>query len=761
MEIEKKIEWLKPERIQKLYSGHKSIFGINRVLVVGIGKTGIDLALRCKHITQKRFGSDVTKMRFLGIGLDKLLEQAECFGTTLSAEESLPIAADESIYKYLNNPARLPQYVLSWFDNGLKNYSPATPTYGLTKRQCGRVALFHNIKPLMKRIGECISAFAGTDKSLEIVITGSMGDAFFGGMFIDLAYIMKTLFEDASYPVKVNCLMFAPDSIALTETDQRELGGCCANAMVTKNELEMFQSHKKPFSQRYSSSFEVVSDKPPFNAVLIPAAEKSYDYTLNMAAEKVLSRMEVLFTKDDDAERIMSYNMLKQHENHDFRCLTYGVKVREVPLGKILSYLSVRVFTVLNHRLNANSVGQMQLQQFAAKVTPDANYLAVKGGEIPELEFDERLNPNFSAKALKISSDGSQDYVEGWLAKYCAAAEKGAKACLPEIADSIISTCEAAKTDMSKGPFYSIEIIKKCLAELRVAMAKINAEVSDMKEQVERSRNLVNGAYMKVKTSALFVGKSVEQYIFELKDFTEYSRKLRTGDILLKFYQGLYDKLEGYMGTSLAKAAEAFENIAMNRAAIIEDISAADENSVVEDAFSVSDKAISEKLDSLVEGLSEATLSKAFRESGMLSLPEEDETALAAAMVNLVSKCFSEVLSLGYSDMCEYFGVENGVKNAVESCVEGVSVAAPTTDDFALNRVICPKSTKQDEIAELRAAHKGMNYIWNGSVLNLAAVCTQIKGGVRLEAFKDYNHWENMHYAYVNDSLKKHGIHIF
>ncbi|MGN1109766.1 MAG: hypothetical protein ACI4RK_10350, partial [Oscillospiraceae bacterium] len=101
------------------------------------------------------------------------------------------------------------------------------------------------------------------------------------------------------------------------------------------------------------------------------------------------------------------------------------------------------------------------------------------------------------------------------------------------------------------------------------------------------------------------------------------------------------------------------------------------------------------------------------------------------------------------------------VKNAVESCVEGVSVAAPTTDDFALNRVICPKSTKQDEIAELRAAHKGMNYIWNGSVLNLAAVCTQIKGGVRLEAFKDYNHWENMHYAYVNDSLKKHGIHIF
>ena len=761
MEIEKKIEWLKPERIQKLYAGHKSIFGINRMLVIGIGKNGVDCVLRCKHITEKRFGSDVSKMRFLAIGEEKLLEESSCMGSVLAEDEKLSIAPDESIYKYLNNPARLPQYALDWFDNGLKNYSPATPTYGLGKRQCGRVALFHNIKHLIKRIGESVTAFAGSDRSLEIVVTGNLGDAFFGGMFIDLAYILRSLFEDASYPVKVNALLFAADTAELFEKEQRDVANYCANTIAAKNELEKFQCRRQHFSQRYSASFEVDSDKPPFNAVHIACAEKNYGYTLNLAAEKILSRMEVIFSKDDDAERIMSYNMLKQHESHDFRFLTYGVQVREVPLGKILSYLSVKVFTVLNHRLNANSVGQMQLNEFASRVTPDADYLAVKGGEVPELEFDERLNPTFSAKALKVSSDGSQGYVDGWLDKYCASVEKGAKICTEDIVNGIISTCEAAKTDLNKGPFYAMEIIKKCLAELRVAIAKRHSEISDMEEQVKRSQNLVNTAYMKVKTSALFVGKSVEQYIYELRDYTEYSRKLRTGSTMTGFYQNIYDKLNGYMETTLSKSAEAFENIAMNRASIIEEISAQSDENVVKDAFSVADKTVSEKLDELADNLSPALLSKALRESGMLELPENDETALAVAMVNIVAKCFNEVLSMDFGDMCEYFGQKGAVADSLESCINEVSCGAPADDDFALDRIICPKATKQDEIAELRASHKGMSYIWNGSVLNHSAVCTQIKGGVRLEGFKGYDQWENLHYAYSNDSLKKHGIHIF
>ena len=62
MEIEKKIEWLKPERVLKLTNQYKSLFGINRLFVIGLGKNGVDCALRCKHITEKRFGTDDKKV---------------------------------------------------------------------------------------------------------------------------------------------------------------------------------------------------------------------------------------------------------------------------------------------------------------------------------------------------------------------------------------------------------------------------------------------------------------------------------------------------------------------------------------------------------------------------------------------------------------------------------------------------------------------------------------------------------------------------
>ncbi|MBS7370231.1 MAG: hypothetical protein KIG62_08860 [Oscillospiraceae bacterium] len=761
MEIEKKIEWLKPERIEKLYTRNKSVFGINRLMVIGIGKNGLDCVLNCKHIIEKRFGSDDKKVRFLGIAEESMFGGLSFEGTTLTEDECFRIVPDESIYRYLNNPARLPQYALSWFDNGLRNYSPAAPTYGLTKRQCGRVALFHNIKQFIKRTGESISAFGGSDKSLEIVLTGNMGDAFFSGMFIDIAYILRSLYESASYPVKISCMMFAADTAELFEQDARELGNYYANTAITKDELDLFQLHRKPFAQRYSATFEVQSDKPPFNAVLIPVGEKSYRYTLSKASEKIVSRMEMLFTKDDDAERIMSYNMLRQNESHDFRYLGFDTAVREIPLGKMLSYLSVKTFTVLNHRLNANNVGENALGRYAATVTPDADYLASKGGDVYEIEFDEKINPVFSIKSLKVSSDNSQRYINEWLDKFCAAVKKGADISLEELIGGVISDCEKAKTDIEKGPFYSIEIVKKCMASLRVAIAKANAELDDMNEQVERSKNLVNNAYMKLKTSALFAGKAAEQYIEELRDFVGYSKRQRTAAPLIEYYQQSYDKLQSYLDTTLQKAAEAFENIAMNRQKIIDEISAENSDSVSQDVFSLQDKRVSEKLDALVDNISEPILSKALVESGILELPEDDEAALARAMVSIVAKCFEPVLLLNYADMCEFFGYEGLVADSIGKCADNVSVDAETTDAFALNRIICPKATKQDDIASLRAEKKGMSYIWNGSVLNLATVCTQIKGGIKLSSFNGYEKWENMRYAYVNDSLKKHGIRIF
>lgn len=760
MEIGQKTEWLKPERIQKLYDGQKSHFGMNRLLIIGIGRNGTDCALHCMHITEKRFGRDPKKVRFLCIGEQKQLESASYEGSVPGDGDVIPIVPEEAIYKYLNNPAKLPQDALDWFDQGLKNYSPATPTYGLTKRQCGRIALFHNLKPLIKLCGRILADFGGGDKPLDIIITGNLGDTFFGGMFIDIAYIMGRLFADVPYPVKINSCLFAADTASLIETDGRDIGGYSANTIVTKSELDKFQVHHRHFHQKYSASFEVDTDKPPFNACFLIPADASYELTMNTAAEKILSRMEVLFSKDDDAERIMSYNMLKADESHEFRYLAFGMRGEEIPLGKIMAYLGIKLFTRLNHTLNANNVGLEQLSRYKALVTPNAEYVASKSGNVPKLDFDERMNPAFSAKSVKGNGEEALSAVETWLSALRSAVINGAPECAKSIAESIIGDCENAKTDFGKGPFYAQEILKKCFAEIRVASAKLKADLEDMKEQVERTRILERNAMKKVK-SAIFVNKAVEQYLFELNGYAEASAAVGTAKPMIDFFDQLHGLLNDYYTNVLQKAIDPFEQISVNRGGIIDSIDAEYEgSSCVGEMFPLDEK-VRGKLDELSESVPREKLEQYFRESGILNLPEDDEKALARAVTRILRQCFEKELSMDSVEMCEYFGIESCISGAIKNCIDGAAVKTPVTDNFSITRVICPRSVRQEDIAELRKTHHGISYIWNGSVCAHFTGAAAICAGAQLEDFKGYQQWENMHYAYVNDSLKKHGIHIF
>lgn len=761
MDIEEKINWLRPERIQKLYDGQKSHFGMNRLYIIGIGRHGTDCALRCMHLTQKRFGSDPKKVRFLFIGSQNQLEESSFEGSTPSEGDVLPIIPEEAIYKYLNNPEKLPEYALGWFDQGLKNYSPAAPVYGLSKRQCGRIALFHNLKQLMKLAGNALTDFGGSDKPIDIILTGNLGDTFFGGMFIDLAYIMNKIFEVSNCPVKVNGYLFAADTAALVEDDARDLGGYAANTIVSKSELDKFQCQRKRFTQKYSKTFEVDSDKPPFNACFLVPAAKNYDLTMSIAAEKILNRMEILFSKDDEAERIMSYNMLKSSASHDFRYLACGVSGAEIPTGKIMSYLGIKLFTRLNRSLHANSVGEMLLKRYAGMVSPTVELVASKSGNAPSIVFDENSNAAFSVKSVKSGDDTALSVVEEYVAKMKQAVLDGGPVCVKEISDSIISDCEAAKTDFAKGPFYAQELLKKCFAEIRLNSAKIKADQDDMSEQVQRTSNLERAALKKVKTTPLFVNKAVEQYLFELKEYSEAKAAVAAAEPMISFYQQLNDRLMDYYTNTLQKAIEPFEQISVNQGGVIEGINEdISDYSCIMEAFSLNDENIRNKLDQLAESVPKERLERYFKEFGVLNLPD-DETALAKAVVKILRQCFEEQLSMNFNEMCEYFEIENGVSESIKSSIENSAVKTPVSDSFSITRVVCPKAVRQEDIADIRKQFKGVQYIWNGSVCAQTTVAASICGGVQLEQFDGYQQWENMHYAYANDSLKKHGLRIF
>ncbi len=759
MDNEKLIDWLKPDRIMKLYAGRKTRFGTKRLYVVGIGKNGTECLMRCKHIAENRYKTDDTKIRFLAVGEDKMLDAAEFCGSVLRDAEKLRIVPDDAIYKYLNAPERLPETALSWFDTGLKNYTPAKPAYGLQKRQCGRVALFHYFNDLLKIFGDAISAFSDSAAPLDIVVAGNMGDAFFGGMVIDMGYILKSLFETAKYPVKVTAYMFAGDTSKLFEKDSRELGNYYANTIVTKAELDSFQCRKTRFSQKYTQSFAVDTDKPPFSACYINAAGSTYEATLEAAALKILSECEITYLRDDDADKIMSYNMLGKE--HSFRYLACDTAVNEIPMGRIMSYLTVKLFMSFNSMLNKNSVSGMEMGKLIGKLTPNAQFLAAKAGELPKLEYDEEKNPLFSVKSLKNGMEASRRYVGDNVDKFAELCKKGADIVLPAVFDEVVSICEEAKTNFDKGPFYAVEVVKKSLAELRVAIAKIKSEMEDIGETMAREERMVKVSYKKIKNSPTFIAsRMTEEYMAWLDEWGEYKKTEVTAGIVKEFYETLYAKIDEYYRVNLLKSAEMFERIPVNREKILTGESPYEGFGVTE-AFDIFTPEIKSALDKMVDALPESTRLMAFKRSDLMNADKGDEMHFPRELVHIAQSCFASFFDQSYDEFCQFFGVETSEAAALGECLERAAVKTPASDEPALTRIICPMDAPAGELAPLRAVHNGISNIWNDSAADRMVSVVQIKGNVTLNGFKGYEQWENMRYAYVNDSLKKHGIHIF
>lgn len=763
MNYSDKMEWFSPDRIMKLYPGEKSSFGSRRLFVIGIGANGADCLIRCKDIAENRYTADKSKLRFLGIGLKDDLDKAERNGSVLLEDERLEIDPDGSIYPYLNDPELLPEAAKSWFDEGLRNYTPAKPVYGLTKRQCARVALFHYFASIMKIFGDAINDFSGDKSPIEIVFTGNLGDAFFGGMVIDLAYIIKAMFASAKFSVSVNAYMLAGDTALLQGADGRALAIFYANTIVTKTELDKFQFQKKKYSQKFAENYVFSSDKPPFQCCTINAAEETYDATADNIAYKIMAGTALVFKKDDDAERLLAYNMFNSDAAHTFRYICEGCAVEELPIGKLTSFITLKMIVLNYNYLLKKSAGEPEIAIIASKAATSAMFLAQKGGELPKFEFDETLNPLFSVKSIKNGIEASKKYVNDRLEIIAGLCKKGAEIFIGEIYDEIRTICEQARYDNEKGPYYAVDILRKCLAELKSSITAVESGKIGAADSVEAEERKLIAEYRAVHgTLGLFGSKSNEAYIDQIKKYLEARRFELTADIMLDYYNRLYDKLDGYYENDLSVITDMFSAAIDMFHGIEEQMKPAD-SGFVRDAFNASDANVISVLNRIVDELPETTTSLIFKRSKILKTitADGDSAVFAREAVGYTADCFHNMLGLGFDDLCKAVGANKNTAGAIGNCLERMTVNTPAEEEPPLIRVLCPNSTNAGSVAGLHAVHNSLNDIWSDSALLHTVMVEQVRAGVKLDKFKDYKQWENMRYAYVNDSLKKHGIHIF
>lgn len=757
-------EWLKPDRVLKLYRGSKSAFGTKKLYVIGIGQNGVDCLIRAKHIAENRFQKDKSRIRFLAIGVNEYVDNLEFCGTVLEDSDKLSIDPDAAIYNYLNNPEKMSEHVRDWFDEGLKNYTPNKPVYGLQKRQCGRLALFHYFGAFMKHFGAALTAFGASDRPLEIAIVGNLGDAFFGGMVVDIAYLLQTLFETVGYPVTTAAYMFAGDTSEFTHKEGRDLATAYANTIMSKSELDLFQGRKKRFWQQYNNAIEISSDKPPFTACYLAQAEKTYEETMEKTALKIMCSPGNIFQKNDDAEKLMSYNMLDKEGSHAFRYLAFSSAVNEIPLGKIVSYISVKMLGKYYGELKQRTIGSMELGKIAAKVAPNAMLIASKGGDIPKYEFDENLNPLFSVRSLKNGMEASKRYVNERVEQTAELCGKGADILLPELLGQIKKLCENAVCDREKGPYYALEIIKCCTSKLAESSKAIDEQNMNITDEVSRVEKMLEAVHKKIKTLPNFAaGKHVEAYVDTMRDYVKRRNAQATAGIVKEFYGKLSEELEKYAEESLRSRSGAFDYIAEHTRDILS-VESPYLGFGVKEAFDplAEDSAdIRATLDKMLESIPRETMELAFKRSDLLSAAQKGVVELIKELLVLVDICVGELSEKSYDEICELFSIKNSLASGIEDCFSRIEITTPTTDEKPLTRVICPSRAKPADIAPLHAAHKELNDIWNASASSFSVSIVRIRGAVKLNEFRNYEQWENMRYAYVNDSLKKHGMHIF
>ena len=403
----------------------------------------------------------------------------------------------------------------------------------------------------------------------------------------------------------------------------------------------------------------------------------------------------------------------------------------------------------------------MEMGKLIGKLTPNAQFLASKAGVLPKLEFNEELNPLFSVKSLKNGMEASRRYVSDNVEKFAELCRNGSDIVLPAVFDEVVSICEEAKNNFDKGPFYAVEVVKKSLAELRVAIAKIKTEMEDIGETMAREERMVKVSYKKIKNFPTFIAsRMTEEYMAWLDEWGEYKKTEVTAGIVKEFYETLYAKIDEYYKVNLLKSAEMFERIPVNREKILTGESPYEGFGVTE-AFDIFTPEIKSALDKMVDGLPDSTRLMAFKRSDLMNVDKGDEMHFPRELVHIVQSCFASFFDQSYEEFCQFFNVEASEAAALGECLERAAVKTPASDEPALTRMICPKDAPAGELAPLRAVHKGISDIWNDSAADRMVSVVQIKGNVTLNGFKGYEQWENMRYAYVNDSLKKHGIHIF
>ncbi len=246
-------------------------------LVVGLGRTGLEAMRALRQIVHDRFQSvaRVPTLRFLFIDTDP------DDTTSAAASGADPLPPHQVLLARLQRPVH---YLQREGLPDVQQWLPANTLYQLPKasgpaagvRAFGRLALCDHYRMIAQRIRQEVEPFLNDDlltKTAEstglgvrsnrprVYILGSLSGGTGGGMFLDLAYLLKHELRNVGYRKPEIHGLFA-----LPPADKSTPRQAAANTYAALTELSHYAAN--PYQTRFDNSESPVLDTtPPFDRV--------------------------------------------------------------------------------------------------------------------------------------------------------------------------------------------------------------------------------------------------------------------------------------------------------------------------------------------------------------------------------------------------------------------------------------------------------------------------------------------------------------
>ncbi|MCL2048196.1 MAG: tubulin-like doman-containing protein [Defluviitaleaceae bacterium] len=582
------------------------------ILVVGLGGTGTDALLRLKYQINRRFklpDNPMTKhkkqkpdnIEYLSFETNEH-DRKKYKGISLDSQE-IVLLSNAGIGAILNNRSTLPDYIKKWLSPELTITDGTKGASG--NRQAGRLLLFEKINTAVDAIENKIRTLRNDqgNKLLVFLLSGLSGGTG-GGMFLDIAYIIRGLMErqfgnNGIDKVEIAGYLFTPDihlsgNNMHTHTEEY----IQRNGYAALKELDYFmniEERGERFSQKYGTRLEVSSALAPFDLCHLVSAcnvdgvflKDAYDYCMNVTAENIANFLALEdkesgceFAIQDYLSNLMSnISAMKSNLPHgmsnsaNFVYNIVGASAAVLPTEGITSYLAHALFESMEERLFEAEPDENDLEAFAETAGLEINALYSEW-KIPPIKLDYAETDYYSyqnvikMRRVNIDEKLEQQYI---------AAKRTLSKCATASALKKIKK-ELREQFLQKGALYVSRLI--CSDKNPCLLTQIDTYIQQLREKAERLQIDELEVYEQVRLekarrSILFKREARKNAFIEAKIQTYQARLQKECYVrLIEVYKDIRLSLEKENDTVYAVFAEILREIrrilAQNAAIILE-----------------------------------------------------------------------------------------------------------------------------------------------------------------------------------------------